>query len=230
MEDGTTIPLVSRRRERAQLFQKVQHGLPSLALLMHGFRGLEAGDQGLALVLSLAQIVTSVLVIGGIVQSIRRTARADGDGAAAHHGGIDWVDLFLGAMLATEAFSHQYSTGHLPRPTILGAIIMAMLGLLHGRITTYRSRRRSLTADESGLTIRGRFFSTFTATWPGIERIDIGDRYATITTREGRSKKIDLSDLKNRADVTRALERAQRRTRDQSALRNPDAQLITDNS
>jgi hypothetical protein len=213
MEDATTIPLVSRRRERGQLLQKIQHALPSFVLLMNGIQGLQAGHEGFARVLALAELVTSGLVIGGIARSVRRMRRAHDERAAAHHSGIDWIDLFLAAMLATEAFSHQHRTGHLPRPTILLSVLMLALGLLHGRIADRQARRRSLRADDRGISIGGRFFTRFTATWPDIARIDIGDRYATIATRDGRTKKIDLDDLRNRADIVAALQRASKNLR-----------------
>src|SRR5436190_4218564 len=174
------VALRSKRRERVQLFQKVQHGLPSVVLLLNGLRGLE--HEGLGRLVAMAEIVSSVLVIGSLARSFARSRRSHVHEDHPHHG-VDWVDIFLAAMLAVEAWSHFRETGHLQRPTVLLAATMLILGLMHGRIAAIHARRRSLRADDEGVTIGGRFFTRFTARWDEIDRIEIAEDAATVKCR-----------------------------------------------
>jgi hypothetical protein len=207
------VPLVSKRRERAKLFQKLQHVLPAGVLLMHGLDRLQTGADVASRVLGAAEAGTSLLVIATFVRSVRRRREAAHVSAShdAHHA-VDWVDLFLGAMLAVEVWSHWHETGHLRRPTVLLAVTMVALGLFHGRLTAFTTRRRSLRIGASGLTVGGRFLGRWDADWAQIVRIDLDARYARIVRKDGRVRTIDLNDLANAGDVRLALEDARLRS------------------
>jgi hypothetical protein len=49
------------------------------------------------------------------------------------------------------------------------------------------------------------------ASWADIASIDIGERWAVITTRTGRRRKLDLADLEHSDQVRHALEEARQR-------------------
>jgi len=72
------VPLVSKRRARAQLFQKLQHVLPAGVLLMHGLDRLQTGADAASLVLGAAEAGASALVIATFVRSLRRRRAALG--------------------------------------------------------------------------------------------------------------------------------------------------------
>ena len=71
----------------------------------------------------------------------------------------------LGLMLSVEAWSHWYETGRVQRPTLLLALTMVALGLLHGRMATAGRRRRVVRIGSDGVWIGERFFRRFAATW-----------------------------------------------------------------
>jgi hypothetical protein len=213
------IPLVSKRREFAQLLQKAQHVVPAVALVAQGIERLTREGHGWSMLLGTAELGTSALVIFAFARQIRAVRKAAhgsahdaGDGHPAPHHGVDWVDLFLGAMLAVEVWAHWHETGHIKRPTVLLAASMVGIGLLHGKIAGGAQRRRGLWVSDTGLRVSPRpFFSRFTTTWEELAAIDIGPRKAQIVRRDGKTCVLDLVDLRNAADVRAALEGARLR-------------------
>ena len=116
-------------------------------------------------------------------------------------------------MLAAEAAERWHLTHHWPRPVLLTAAFSLVLGLMHGRLDAGVQRRRALRIDDEGIDFSPRPFSRFRATWEDVAEIDLGGRYATITTREGRSGRLDLADLENGERVRAALAEAAGRVR-----------------
>jgi len=190
------------------LFQKAQHVVPAVALLVQGVGRLTSEGHGWSVLLGAAEVGTSALVIGAFALQIRNARRrSDGDGhaAAAHHG-VDWVDLFLGGMLAVEVWAHWHETGHLKRPTVLLATAMVVIGLLHGRIVAFGQRRRGLWIDDAGIRVSPRPFKHFTTTWADLAAVDLAAREARVVRHDGTTCVIELHDLRNAADVRAALE------------------------
>ena len=215
---GVAVPIRSRRRARGLLLQKLQHAVPSVVLLGDGLTRLGRGDTGAGFWLGLAEIAVSALVIGSFVRTVRGARQ---NAAAPHaHGqhGPDWLDLFLAAMLVVEAVVHQHETGHLPRPTVVMAAVMVVLGLAHGRIAAAGERRRSLQVSDAGITVGGRFFTRFVASWDEIADVRIDAREAAVVTRDGRTRRFDLADISNLDEVQPVLEDIARRHRDRAEL------------
>ena len=50
-------------------------------------------------------------------------------------------------MLSVEAYAKYHATAHIPRPTILLAVTMFTIGMLHGRIAAWGDRRREMRVD-----------------------------------------------------------------------------------
>jgi hypothetical protein len=102
---------------------------------------------------------------------------------------------------------------HFPRPAILMAAVLVVTGLLHGRILRAAERRRSLRVTDEGIYVPGRRFKVrkLQAKWEDVASIEIGERWAVITTRAGRVRKLDLPDLDHADEVRRALAQAQLR-------------------
>ena len=215
------VPLQSRRRQRAAFAQKLQHAVAGVFLLFQGLNTLRHGPEGLELTIAVVEVVTSGLLIVAMIRAIRQLRKRN-PGAPGHvHHGIDWVDVLIAAVLGAEALEHWHTTHHLPRPTILLAVSLLVIGLLHARIAAAGGRRRALRVGATGLSIpRRRFFARDTVGWEQIGRITIAAREAVIQTRTGPSRTIDLADLDNAAEVIAALEEAQRRL---ASLPPPDA-------
>ena len=94
MPDQTvqTVPLLSKRRERALLVQKLQHGVPTVVLLFHGLTRLgEPHDW--SRVVGVAEIIASALVIGAFSHRLRAVSRNTHAGPQSAHHGVDWIDL-----------------------------------------------------------------------------------------------------------------------------------------
>jgi hypothetical protein len=204
-----SIPLSSRRRERAQLVQKFQHAVPAVALLTAGAQGLMRHEHGFALGLAVGELAVSLLLLRSLVKAIRAVRLPHH--AEHHHHGIDWFDVFAAGVLTAEVLEHWHTHHHVQRPTILLAAVTLLLGLSHGRLAAYTARRRVLRIDENGILVRGRPFRRFYAPWQDIERIDLDDGKARIVTRGGRERRIDLDDLHNGPKVRDALLAAQER-------------------
>jgi hypothetical protein len=206
------VRLQSRRRDMALLMQKLQHVFPAPVLLMHGVERVSEHPDAASLALGAAELVVSALVIGAFIRSVRQKFRpSTHDAGHAHGHGIDWVDVFLSVMLVTEAVAHWRATAHWQRPTLLMAATMLILGLIHGRLSERNARRRALRIDDDGLTIGGRVFGRWTARWSEISAIEIDARTARVTTRSGRERRFNLSDIKNRHELVTALETARGR-------------------
>lgn len=212
-----SIPLRSRRRERAQLVQKLQHAIPAVPLLLAGLRGIQQGERGFALGLAIGELVVSALLLRTLVKeiaSLRRPHVETGHGGHGAHA-VDWFDILAAGVLTAEALERWHLHHHVARPTILLAVITLALGLFHGRIAAITSRRRALRMDADGIRVGGRFFRgvfyRFAASWPDIERIELDDKKARIVARDGRERRIDLTDLRNAGEVRAALLAAQER-------------------
>jgi|GEM_PF-1288920 len=207
------LPLVTRRRQRVQLFQKVQHAIPVAALLMAGVQGIQNGERGFALGLAIFEIAVSVLLLRTLAKDFAAVRKPHG-GHHDSHGGVDWFDIFAAGVLTAEALEHWHTHHHLPRPTVLLAAVTLTLGLLHGRI----ARRRMLHIHDDGIRVGRRFFRKFAASWQEIERIDLDDKHAHIILRCGRTWRTRLNGLPNASDVRAALLTARSRISQSAAV------------
>lgn len=98
---------------------------------------------------------------------------------------------------------------HFPRPAILMAVVLVVLGLLHGRLMRAGERRHALRVSDEGLVVPGRRFQRkIDANWADVASIDLGERWAVIKTRAGRERTLDLPDLERGDEVRRALDTA----------------------
>ena len=188
--------------------QKLQHAIPSTVVLGDGIEHLSHDPHGMDLAIGGAEVVVSVLVIGSVIRGFRqlRTKPASDDPHAHHRHGVDWIDICLGAMLSVEAYAKFHATGHVPRPTILLAIAMIAIGLLHGRVATFGDHRREIRVSADGLSVPGRRpFQRLSLTWPEVQSIDIDDRTAVVTAVDGRTRRIDLADALQPQAIRNAL-------------------------
>jgi len=202
-----SVPIRYRRAQRGLFIQKLQHAIPSIVVLGDGIEHLSHEPQGLDLWLGAAEVGVSLLVIGSVIRGfrmLRAETAANVDVHHAHHG-VDWIDICLGAMLSVEAYAKFHATAHIPRPTILLAVSMFTIGLLHGRLAAWGDSKRQLRLDADGISVPGKPFSRLTLPWAEVESIAMDDRWAVVKAIDGRSKRIDLSDVLNPKAVREAL-------------------------
>ena len=190
--------------------QKFQHLIPALPLLLAGMNALRAGAHGLELLLAVFEVVTSLLLFGSVVREVRALRATDAHASHSSHG-VDWFHVFAAGVLLAEALERWHLTHHWPRPMLLTAAVTFGLGIFHHRIQTGAQRRRSLRLNEDGIYLSTRPFSRFRAGWPAVTAIEVGERYATIRTRDGRSSRLDLLDLEDPRPARDALASAQAR-------------------
>ena len=206
------VPLRSRRRERAIIVQKLQHAAPAVVLFGAGITALGEGAHGAELALAIVEIASSVLLMGSFVRAIRRARRPVNAAEHPHsHHGVDWIDIFTAAVLFVEAWEHYHVTHHVKRPTIVLAITLLVIGLIHGRIVRRAERRFTLRVEDEGLYVGGKPFRSLRAKWDEIAAIDVAERWGTITLKNGRVRKLDLPDLEGSHHVRAALTEARLR-------------------
>jgi hypothetical protein len=206
-----TVPLKSKRREKALAVQKFQHAIPAIPLFFAGVQALGDGEHGFALALGVFEIITSALLVGTVLREIRAMRRPAAATHHPHHHGVDWVHIFAAAVLVAEVLEHYHLTGHIRRPTVLTAIVTLTLGLAHGRLQRVTEGRRVLRVEDDRLHIADKPFRTFRARWADVTSIDVGEKYARIKTLDGRERKLNLADLHGAEHVRGALAEAQRR-------------------
>jgi hypothetical protein len=183
--------------------QKYQHLVPAVPLMIAGVQALRGGAHGFELGLALFEIAASALLFGTVIREIRAVRRPVDPHAHHTPHSVDWFHIFAAAVLVAEATERWHLTHHWPRPMLVTAVTSLVLGLMHGRIDAGMNRRRALRVDDDGIEFSPRPFSRFRAGWEDVTAIDVGGRYATITTRGGRTGRLDLADLE-RADRVRA--------------------------
>jgi hypothetical protein len=193
-----SIPLRYRRAERGRFVSKLQHAVPSLVVFADGLDHLSHDPHGVELALGMFEIVAAVLVMGSVIRGVghlrRRLAAPHADHDDAHHG-VDWIDIFIGVMLSVEAYAKYHATSHIPRPTILLALTMFIVGLTHRRIAAWGDRKREMRVGPDGISVPGKPFQRLTWAWSEVESIEMDDRSAVIKAIDGRSKRIELSDV-----------------------------------
>lgn len=202
-----TVPLRSKRHERARILQKLQHAAPAVVLLAAGVTALREGAHGLVLLLAVVEIASSAMLMASVVIAIRNARRPANAAASLHpHHGPDWVDVFTAAVLFMEVAEKYHHSHRLARPTLLLAVVLLTVGVFHGQFLARAGKRMTLRVGEDDLFVGGRPFRTLRLKWADVASIDIGPRYATVKARDGRQRKLDLADLEGADHVRAALE------------------------
>lgn len=211
----TAITIRYRRVQKGQFLQKLQHAIPSVIVLTDGLDHLQHDPHGASLALGLAEVVVAVLVIGSVLRGFRKLlATAKGGGHADAHHGVDWIDIFLGAMLLVEVYAKYHATGRIARPMILLGVVLVIVGVFHGRLAAWGDRRLQLRIDEHGISVPGRFFRRLTLAWPEVAEITVGRTTARVIAVDGRDQVLNLGDALNADAIRAALTGAQSRLAD----------------
>jgi hypothetical protein len=216
------VPLRSTRQRRGALAQKVNHVIPAVGLFFAGQQAIREGHSGFGFYLGVFEIVSSAALMVLFIRELRSTLRPQPTHHEPSHPerhGVDWVDIAAGFVLTAEVLEHWHQTHHWQRPTILTAITTFAFGLFHGRIAARRAGRRALRVTADGLSISGRLFKArrLQATWRELMSIEVGPRWAVVSTRAGRTRKLDLADLEGGERIRSALLQARVRMESRSS-------------
>ena len=134
-------PRRARRRAVAKVLMKLQHAVPGVVLIQEGVQSLREGVEGWHRLLAVSEVLVCVAVFVSLARVFPDLARDIRRGTVPHiHLGIDWVDIFLGGMLFTEAWAKYLDHGHVARPTILLGLVMIIFGVFGGRYVAWRTR------------------------------------------------------------------------------------------
>jgi len=214
MPDPITVPLSSKRQQRAQLVQRLNHAIPAFGLLQAGLAAMRDEHVGFGFYLGVFELVSSAVLIILTVREFKRAARPSAQGHAPHaHHGVDWVDIAAAFMLVAEALEHWHLKHHISRPTVLSAMTTFALGLSHGRIVAAASRRRVVRITDGGVFMPGHPFRgrKIDASWAEVESIEVDETTAVVRARGGRKRRFDLRDMHHGSQLRDALRVAQDR-------------------
>ena len=90
-------------------------------------------------------------------------------------------------MLGIEVWAHWYESGHIKRPTVVMAVGIFAVGLLHGKIARAadvagaQNRRRRVA-------VGGPPFQNFTATWDELAAVEIEPSEARLVRKDGKAR------------------------------------------
>jgi hypothetical protein len=207
-----TIILDEKRKRLGALWQKLQHAIVGVPLLMAGVHRLQLPGGGGDL-LAIAEIVVAGVLLVLLARDLRAEAalqlrREPPIPSHAHvHGGPEWIDVVAGALLIIEAV-HAAREGGKPlfeRATFFLGVITAVIGLVHGRIAQLSWKRREIHIDENGVRVRTSRLRVFDAAWADIRDIRISAtsiNIETVTT----SQTITLGRYRNANEIRAAFE------------------------
>jgi hypothetical protein len=135
------VPDRARRRAVAKVLMKVQHAVPGTVLIQEGIHSIREGVEGWHRLLAVSEIVVCAAVFISLARALPQLARDVRSKTVPHiHMGIDWVDIFLGGMLFTEAWAKYLDHGHVARPTVLLGIVMIVYGIWGGKYIAWKNR------------------------------------------------------------------------------------------
>jgi hypothetical protein len=211
-----TIVLDDKRRHLGLWWQKLQHAVGGVPLLMAGVHRLQLPG-GREDVLALAEIVVAGVLLVLLARDLRSEVAAKrrpdvplsahGHTHTLAHGGPDWFDVVAGALLIIEA-AHSVHPGGKPiyeHATFALGVATATIGLLHGKIAQLSWKRREIRLDENGVHARVSRLRRFTVAWTDVRDIRVSAASITIDTPTG-SRTIPLGRYRNASEIRAAFE------------------------
>jgi hypothetical protein len=214
MPPAITIILDDKRRRLGQWWQKLQHAVGGVPLLIAGVHRLRSpGGEGD--LLAIAEIVVAAVLLlllardlrSGVAK-LRAPAPATPHLHADAHSGPDWFDVVAGALLILEAI-HSAHPGGKPfyeRPAFLLGVVTGIIGLLHGKLVALSWKRREIHLDDYGVRARTSRFSGFSVAWTDVRDLRITDSAIIVDTASG-AHTIALRRYRNAAEIRAAFMR-----------------------
>jgi hypothetical protein len=211
MPASITIVLDDKRKRLAQWWQKLQHAVGGVPLLVAGVHRFQAPG-GKGDLLAIAEIVVAAVLLLLLARDLRsavpklRTHTPEAPHAHTHaHAGPDWFDVVAGALLILESIDSAHAGGKpfYERPAFLLGVATAAIGLLHAKLASLSWKRREIQLDESGVRARTSRFRHFSVAWTDVRDIRITDSTIVIDTASG-SHAIPLRRYRNAAEIRAA--------------------------
>ncbi|MDB4910848.1 MAG: hypothetical protein JWO39_1671 [Gemmatimonadetes bacterium] len=205
-----TIILDEKRKRLGALWQKLQHAIVGVPLLIAGVHRLRMPGGGGDL-LAITEIVVAAVLLVLLARDLRAEAalqlRREPPIASHADGGPEWIDVVAGALLIIEAV-HAAREGGKPlfeRATFFLGVTTAAIGLLHGRIAQLSWKRREIHIDEHGVRVRTSRLRDFDASWADIRDIRFSGTSISIETVTT-SQTITLGRYRNANEIRAAFE------------------------
>ncbi|MDQ2767365.1 MAG: hypothetical protein M3Y30_09440 [Gemmatimonadota bacterium] len=210
---SVTVSLDDKRQKLGVWWQKLQHVIGGVPLLLAGVRRLETpGDS--AHWLAIVEIAFALLLLALFVRDVRAEAAARMRNRALAepyttphtHNGPEWFDVVAGTLILIEAVLSTQAGGKPLYQRALFYLGLATLvtGLAHGLLANLRWKRRFVRVDDSGLHVRLSRFTKFDVEWTDVIDIRLGERNAIVVAKTG-SHTIPLNRYLNARDITTAL-------------------------
>jgi hypothetical protein len=207
-----TIVLDDKRRRLGLWWQKLQHAVGGVPLLLAGVHRLQAPGGGGDL-LALAEIAVAGVLLVLLARDLRSEAaiqlrREQPVASHAHaHGGPDWFDVVAGALLIIDAAQSVHPGGKplFEHAAFFLGVVTVTIGLLHGRIAQLSWKRREIRLDENGVRARTSRLRVFVAAWADVRDIRITGASIVIQTATG-SQTITLGRYRNANEIRAAFE------------------------
>jgi hypothetical protein len=212
MPAAITIVLDDRRKRLGLWWQKLQHAIGGVPLLVAGVHRLQAPGGGGDL-LAIAEIVVAAALLLLLARDLRtevvtkmRSPAPDAPHARSPaHAGPDWFDVVAGALLIIEAVhsSHPGGKPFFERPAFLLGVATGMIGLFHGKLARLSWKRREIQLDQFGVRARLSRFRSFTVAWSDVRHVRITDSAIVIETVVG-PRTIALRRYRNAGEIRAA--------------------------
>lgn len=211
------VPLHSRRRERVELLSRLQDVIPAAGLIGVAWQSLTSGAAGLDLALGVIELVTGTMLIATFLKGVRELkgrAPSSPELASDRTSGVDWSKIWAAGVLFAEAAERWHSRHRIAGPAILTGLVTLGLGIFSPWFAARAERRRTLRLAPDHLYVGGAKFQRFQVRWDEIAAIELTATHATIRTKRGRRRRLDLGDLDHASAVRAALQEAQLRLAD----------------
>jgi len=207
-DDGSTsitIPLRSRRVQRAQLLLPLRDAVAALALAWASLPRFRSGVPG-EMALAAADAIVAVALVVAIAREY--SLRGAPHGEQQHHGTIAWTEVAAALMLFVEAY-HQWHEGRpgrkLPYLTALVGLITLYKGMRHDWFAARTARRRVLRLDGEGMLFRWSRLHRVRVPRSEIASLAVSDRAVVVTRPDGTHRTISLRDALEPARVVAAV-------------------------
>ena len=187
------VPLHSRRMERAETMMALLDGISAINLALEARERLARGAGAAAL--GWAELAVAALLVATAIAMLR----------GRHHFGR-FVSTLAGVVLLLDGLSRTYGPkGHPSWALTLNGLVLLAVAALAPRLAARREALRVLRLDGDGISYRRNRFRRFALPRGEIAGLAIDARAAVLRARNGRERRIDLDDLRNRTEAEAAL-------------------------
>lgn len=178
--------------KRKKFTRSFNHVLAGVLLLLLGIENLsQHGSEHL--IFALLSILAGAAVFISFIREMRQPAHAKPHG-------VNWVDIFAGAVILLEAW-HKYKPekGFQPATLLfLAGLVTCGLGIFHAKL----AQLARLHCDANGFLARMSPFKKLQLAWQDIAAVQLEPATIRITTHDHQQHKLSLRLVENKTAVT----------------------------